>query len=62
MDGCLAILHYVLFNSISVISGQWMGGYKRLCAMELQLHLERVSSQAGIKPGTARSAGQRLTH
>ena len=26
---------YVLFNSISVISGRWLGGNERLCAVEL---------------------------
>ena len=25
---------YVLFNSISIISGQWMGGDERLCEEE----------------------------
>ena len=32
----------VLFNSISVISGQWYVHYERLCAMEPRLHLKRI--------------------
>ena len=32
---------YVLFNSISVISGQWDVDNERLCAMELPLPLRR---------------------
>ena len=32
---------YVLFNSISVISGQYLDNNERLCAMELRLRLRR---------------------
>ena len=32
---------YVLFNSISVISGRWVDDNERLCAMELHLRLRR---------------------
>ena len=34
MDG---LLFYVLFNSISVISGKWEVDNERLCAMQLRL-------------------------
>ena len=46
----------------SVISGQWDDDIVRLCGMEpgLRLH-KRFLLEAWIKPGTARSAGQRLT-
>ena len=32
---------YVLFNSISVISGRWADDGERLCAMETRLRLRR---------------------
>ena len=32
---------YILFNSISVISGQWEIDNERLCAMELPVRLRR---------------------
>ena len=32
---------YILFNSISVISGRWEVGNERLCAMEVRLWLGR---------------------
>ena len=51
---------YVLFNRISVISGRWMSDNKRLCAMEPRLRLERFPPQVELRPGTARSVGQRL--
>ena len=36
MDGWMDDLRfYVLFNSISVISGRWLAVNERLCAMEL---------------------------
>ena len=31
---------YILFNSISVISGQWKGDSKRMCATEDVCNLE----------------------
>ena len=60
MDGCLQF--YVLFNSISVISGPCLDDNERLCVMESRLLLERFPPQVGTEPGTARSVGQRLTH
>ena len=33
---------YILFNSVSVISGQWEVDNERLCAMELRLRLRRL--------------------
>ena len=39
---------YVLFNSISIISGQWEGDNERLCAMEPSLRLERFLPGAGL--------------
>ena len=53
---------YVLFNSISVISGPWLGDNERLCAMEPRLQLERFLPQVRLEPRTARSVGQRLTY
>ena len=47
-------LRYVLFNSISVISGRWAGDNERLCAMEPRLRLSKSPSQAGLKPGNFR--------
>ena len=41
---------YVLFNSISVISGRWVDDY------------ERLSPRAVLEPGTAKSVSQRSTH
>ena len=35
---------YVLFNSMSVISGQWADENERLCAMKLRLRLRRFRS------------------
>ena len=53
---------YVLFNSVSMISGRWTDDNERLCAMEARLQLKRSPSQAGIELRTARSVGQPLTH
>ena len=62
-DGWLDDLRfYVLFNSISVISGRWAGDNERLCAMEPRLRLRRSRLRWGIELGTARSVYQRLTH
>ena len=42
MDGWMDDLRfYVLFNSISVISGRCIDDNERLCAMELRLRLRR---------------------
>ena len=42
---------YVLFNSISVISGRWANGNERLCAMEPRLRLRRVRLERGSNSG-----------
>ena len=59
MDG---LQFYVLFNSISVISGRWADDNERLCAMDPRLRLKKSPPRAGIVPETAISVGQRLTH
>ena len=38
---------YVLFNSISVISGQCLDDNERLCAMKLRLRLRRFHLERG---------------
>ena len=38
---------YILFNSISVISGRWEIDNERLCAMELCLWLRRFCPERG---------------
>ena len=53
---------YVLFYSISVISGRWPGDNKKLCATESRLRLKRSVPLAVLEPGTARSVGQRLAY
>ena len=52
---------YVLFNSITVISGRWACDNIRLCAMEPRLRSKRFPPQAGLEPETARSVHNRLT-
>ena len=52
---------YVLFNSISVISGRWVGDNEKAVWKGTPSQLKRTPAQAGLKPGTARSAGQCLT-
>ena len=52
---------YVLFNSVSVISGRCMDDNERLCAMILRLRLRRYTSSEDRTRFT-RSIGQRLTH
>ena len=52
---------YVLFYSISGISGEWMGDNRRPCAMELFL-VEIFPPVLGNKSKTARSIGQHVTH
>ena len=49
---------YVLFNSISVISGRYLDDNERLCAMEPCLQLERFRPQVRLEPGTPRSVSQ----
>ena len=58
--GWLADVIFRTFNSISFISGGWAGDNEGLCAVEPHLLVGR--SQAGLKLGTARSAGQCLTN
>ena len=58
MDG---LPFYILFNSISVISGQWAGDNERLCAVEPSLRLKISWLQAELKPGITRSVGQGFT-
>ena len=45
MDGFFAI--FILFNSISVISGRWAVDNERLCTMELSLRLRRFHLERG---------------
>ena len=42
---------YVLFNSISVISGRWADDNERLCAMEPRLRLRRFCLERGSNSG-----------
>ena len=51
---------YVLFNSISVMSGQLEVDNE--CAMEPRFTVEKISPRAGLDLGTDGSVGQRLTH
>ena len=43
---------YVSYNSISVISEGWKGGYERLRAMKGLVGSERISPALGFEPGT----------
>ena len=47
---------HVLFKSIAVISGRWVGDTERLFAMEM------IPVPAGLEPETTRSASQRLAY
>ena len=40
---------YILFNSISVISGRLTGDKERLCAMKFRLRLKKLPPPAGLK-------------
>ena len=52
MDGWMDDLRfYVLFNSVSVISGRWADDNERLCAMEPRLRLRRFHLKRGSKSG-----------
>ena len=53
---------FVLFNSISIISGRWKRKNGRLYATEFHLRFERAPPPSRFKSGTALSADQRLTH
>ena len=44
---------YVLFNSVSVISGGWMAANERLCAVEPCLSLRRFQLKWGLKSGSS---------
>ena len=51
IDGSMDDLpFYFLFNSISVISGQWADDDERLCAMEPHLGLRRFPLKRGLNP------------
>ena len=47
MDGWIDHTVYVIFNSISVISGRWAGDHKILSVLEPRLKLKISSSLAG---------------
>ena len=51
---------YVLFNSMSVISGRLADYNEMLCAMEPPFTVGKISLRAGVETRTARSVGQRL--
>ena len=44
------LLLYVLFISISVISGRWADDNEKLCAMEARLRLKRFPFERGSNP------------
>ena len=44
---------YILFNSLLVISGLWVGDNERLCSIEPRLRLKRSPPQVGLELGTA---------
>ena len=48
---------FAIFNSISLISGRWVGDNERPYAMEPHLLLKKSSPQSGLEPGIS----QRLT-
>ena len=52
---------HILFNSISVISGQSLDDKQRLCAMEPDFQSERFPPQAGFEHGTIKSVNQCFT-
>ena len=52
---------YILFNSISIILGQWLDNNERLCAMEPDFQSERFPPQAGLEHGTVTTVGQCFT-
>ncbi|MEW8486024.1 MAG: hypothetical protein AB2705_12670, partial [Candidatus Thiodiazotropha sp.] len=63
LGGQINDLHFnALFDSSSVISGQCEDDNERLCAMESCLGLKRFLPPVGLKPGSARSAGQCFTY
>ena len=47
---------YVLFNSILVIAGLWVGDNERLCTIQPSLQLKKSLSQVGLEvrgPGSS---------
>ena len=50
---------YVPPYSVSTISGRLVDDNEGLCTMEPSVRLIRFPPRAGLKPGTARSAGHR---
>ena len=48
MDG---LRFYVLFNSVSIISGRWADDIERLCALEPRLQLRGFRFERGSNPG-----------
>lgn len=52
---------YVHFNSISMVSGQWLGDYEGMYAINPRLRLGRFSPQAELEP-LDRYISHRLTH
>ena len=58
LDGWMDDLRfYILFNSISIISGQWVGDNERMYAIKPNLQLKSSPPQAGLDTRTARSVG-----
>ena len=43
---------YILFNSISVISGRWANVNERQCAMEHRLRLRRFRVEPRVEQGS----------
>ena len=53
---------YILFDSISVISGQWEVDDEKVVCNGTPFMVWKILPQAGLKLGTPRSVGQCLTH
>ena len=51
MEGMDDLLFYILFTSISVISGPCLDDNKRLCAIELDVYLGKISPRVEIELG-----------
>ena len=50
---------YLIFNSISVISGQWIGDNEMLYALKPLLRMKMFPNPVGLEPVIGRSAGLR---
>ena len=48
---------YVLFNTISVISGRWADDNERLYAFNSPFTIDKILPLAGLQLGIARSVG-----